>query len=163
MVALADDGFFGARPDRRFVLDDPLLPRISRGRYLSVTLTRPDPRVGATAVTAVESPEKVDHATWAFVSRPGTHFAAAGLFPIEVSAVARAVGQPGDPGVVVVETEKGPSEVSLGPGEMRVIRLTARPGAGNALLSVLGVAGQVELSSWELRPLPDATGPSGQR
>ena len=46
LIVMSDDAIFGQRPIRHFAFENPLLLRISRARYLNVSIVEGDPGLG---------------------------------------------------------------------------------------------------------------------
>jgi hypothetical protein len=46
LIVMSDDAIFGQRPIRHFAFENPLLLRISRARYLNVSIVEGDPGIG---------------------------------------------------------------------------------------------------------------------
>jgi hypothetical protein len=46
LIVMSDDAIFGQRPIRHFAFENPLLLRISRARYLNVSIVEADPEIG---------------------------------------------------------------------------------------------------------------------
>ena len=149
LVVMADDAVFGQTPARRFAFSTPLLLRISRARFLNVSIVAGDPAVGLLRPWPGVNSD-YDWATGDARLRPGDIFTVRGpKGPVAVHVEAAATPREG--ARVTIRLDGAAKGLALGSGEKRALDFRASPGAGGILFRLEAEDGPVMLSGWRVR------------
>ena len=149
LIVMADDTVFGQTPTRRFAFSTPLLLRISRARFLNVSIVAGDPGVGLLRPwPGVRS--DYDWATGDALLRPGDVFTVRGpTGPVAVHVEAEAT--PREATLITIHLDGASRGIALASGEKRAVEFRASPGAGGVLFRIAAEDGPVVLSGWHVR------------
>lgn len=150
LVVMADSAVFGQAPVRRFAFSSALLQRISRARYLNVSIVEGDPRVGLPRAWA-DAECDVDRPTGDVVLRPGGYFSVRSLTgPVDVTVSATA--SPRQATLLRVTSNGAARQFEVVSGETRTLAFRAFPDARRILFRVGAKDGPVSLTGWRIRP-----------
>ena len=155
-VAIADRLLVGVEPAEQFSFDDPLLSRISRGRYMKVSLYRVDPRVGL-AVSRVEGKGWWDGDLGLYHAGEGSSLAVSGPHePLGVSLTVKVDRSEERAPRFRFETFGDEKELSVEPGETRRFDLEAAPDGSGVLFRLRCLSGGADVGGLVFSPRPGA-------
>lgn len=150
LVVMSDDAVFGQVPVRRFAFTNPLLTRISRARYLNVSIVAGEPRVGVPRPWPDRNGE-FDWSTGDSALRPGALFTVYGpVGPVDVTVNAAAT--PRMATILRVTSSGAARRIELVSGESRALAFRASPDSRNILFRLAVEDGPVSLTGWRIRP-----------
>ncbi len=150
LIVMSDDSVFGQVPTRRFAFANSLLPRISRARYLNVSIVAGEPRVGILRPW-LDGSGDFDWATGDAVLAPGAVLTVRGpVGPVEMTVTAAAT--PRMATILKVTSNGGARHLELVSGETRVFAFRASPDSKGSLFSLAVEDGPASLTGWRVRP-----------
>ena len=145
-VVIADGELIGEEAAARFRFDDPLLSRISRGRYLSVSLYRARPDIGL-ALPRGEGNGWWDGDHGIFHAGTGSALTVVGpLHPLTVEASVLVPRDEEAPTRFRFETWGSETVFQVAPGERRDVQLLSSPEPGRLLFRLRCLSGRAEVS-----------------
>jgi len=154
LVAASDRPLFGVTPGRTFSFKDPMLPRISGTRPLSVLLY--DGISGVGIVTARVDGDATSAAGVATLGKGGSVELGGAQGPVHVRMRATAEGADS---TLSLETEGESRDVALRGDAPTTLEITASPSAAERLLRVTDQSGRTRLDSFQLSAPPSRLQP----
>jgi len=156
LIVMSDDAIFGQRPIRHFAFENPLLLRISRARYLNVSIVEGDPGLGVLRPW-LDGKGEFDWATGDAKLVAGDLLTVRGVAgPVDVTVAAEA-GARAEARLRV--TTNGPSrKFALPSHERGTLAFQASPDAQGVLFRLRIEEGDVALTGFHFTPA--AGGPS---
>ena len=149
LVVMSDDAVFGQTPIRRFAFQSPLLLRISRARFLNVSIVSGDPGVGLLRPW-LDGKGDFDWTTGDARLLPGDILTVRGPSG-PVDARVEATATPRAATILRILADGASRRVELVSGEARTLEFRASPGQGNVLFRLAVEDGPVSLAGWRFR------------
>lgn len=156
-IAMADRLVVGLEPTEQFSFDDPLLQRISRGRYMKVSLYRVDSRVGI-AVSRVEGNGWWDGDRGLYHAGQRSALLVSGPHrPLGVGFTVSVDRSEMTPPRFRFETLGDEREFEVEPGETRRMELETYPDPSGLLFRLRCLSGGADIGRLVFSPRPDAS------
>ena len=155
LIVMSDDAIFGQRPIRHFAFENPLLLRISRARYLNVSIVEADPGLGVLRPW-LDGKGDLDWATGNAKLLEGDLLTVRGVAgPVDV-AVAAEAGARSEARLRV--TTNGPSRrFALPSRERGALAFQASPDAQGVLFRLRVEEGDATLTGFQFTPAAGGT------
>ncbi|MEO8584753.1 MAG: hypothetical protein ABI584_01190 [Acidobacteriota bacterium] len=155
LIVMSDDAIFGQSPIRHFAFANPLLLRISRARYLNVSIVEGDPGLGVLRPW-LDGQGEIDWATGDAKLVAGDLFTVRGVAgPVNVAVTAEA-GDQAEARIRV--TTNGPSRrFALTSRERGALAFQASPGADGVLFRLRVEEGNARLTDFHFEPAAGGT------
>ena len=156
-IAMADRLVVGLEPLEQLSFDDPLLPRISRGRYLKVSLYRVDSQIGL-AVPRVEGNGwwDGDHAVY-HAGRRSALLVSGPKTPLGLGLTVAVDRSEETPPRFRFETLGSEREFEVSPGETRRMELETYPDPSGLSFRLLCLSGGADIGRLVFSPRPEAS------
>ncbi len=162
-IAIADRLAVGLKPAEQFSFDDPLLPRISRGRYLKVSLYRVDSRIGL-AVPRVEGRGWWDGDRGLYHAGARSALLVSGPHvPLGIGFTVEVDRSEETPPRFRFETLGDEREFKVRPGETKRMELDTFPDASGLVFRLRCLSGGADIGTFVFSPRPEVSVAGGGR